>query len=272
MIKIKREYFKYEIFVKIKQCYFKPNINDILREINDGKNLQKNRMKLLKLDVNEGVAKILDHYYENLPLTDFEKRICLFDFNTILHFNDICDIKKFVNKTQVNILVLMYFDIEKIIKNIIKSRDIRISINNIHSYYVDGVFDNRLMNLSIEFNDILWNFTIPLFRKMYYKVFKTSNVLDENNKLYLNYDYEGVKECRTTFINLIKCSSIMRINTLFRKYITKTTIHYQKDNCQNLYKQYSNSNKEETIDKYIALFSNIDENKIKLLNKFYIEY
>lgn len=138
--------------------------------------------------------------------------------------------KNHIDKKLGNLIsrpVLFYMNIEECIYKCLNNQNICFSpkigdfayyIFNEKNYFWE--LDNRLLNVSMLFHDALWEFSIPLFNELYYKVFKTYEVLDEDDNLYLSYDdIDGVNELRRMYINLMKCSSIIDVNNMFRNSI-----------------------------------------------------
>ena len=159
-------------------------------------------------------------------------------------------------------------DIEILIKTFLKYQDVYFFRDYIYFYSEknEWIFDNRLFNLTFEFHDILWRFSIDNFKKLYSDIFKTNLFYDSSNIPYLerkylpNYDY-----CLFFLKNLMKCSSLYSILEIFKKYVRKSYprletllspyIDEDSNYQQNFLDSIMKSKNDEFYDKISSLFN-----------------
>ena len=230
--------------------------------------LKTNRKELYMRDPSQGVDVFLKHLeldtMSNVCM-NFEKRCILYDFNDDLSIDDITTVKKIaMNSKKINIFVLMYSNIEDWVKMYIKYCNITKG-GNINSYYVNQVYDNRLIVKTLQFSDDLWKLGITEFRYMYSKVFKTNDVR--------GIDYiDEYPELKRTLVNLMKCSSLKRINDMFLQNVEMTTKRKEKDSIMDkiFYNDCRKSSVMEYDDKLLALFDITYDDDIKKIESILI--
>jgi hypothetical protein len=247
--------------------YFKKSIQSQLEkyeDLQDFHELKNIRIEMYKRDVGDGIETYLRHlrlFSDKMVSANFERRCFLFDFSNDLSISEISLVKKIAMKSsRVNIFVLLYSDIETWIKNYIKLNNIK-SGGNMNSFYFNNVYDNRLIVTTMNLNDEIWNLGIQLFREMYSYVFRTNDVR--------GIDYlDQFPEIKRTLLNLIKCSSLKRINNMFLQNVKSQTRRKTRDSLdyRKIFNDFIKTDIMENDDKFLVLFdisSNDDIEKVE---------
>ena len=227
-----------------------------LKTTQDQYKLQKLRKEMLKFDVDKSLNSIT----EKSILTSIEKRVWNCDFNNTIELEDIYELKNSIKNSHLNLMSLFYCDIEDVIKNI--SKTIKYNPTYSHVFYSSGYFDNRLITTTMNFYDELWRLGLPIFKEVFDKIFGLSSPFIED-ELCFDLEYEGVKECKKIFTNLLKCSSIYYTNKLFKKNVIKTTQIEEEDDDYSLdfYNMSIKNTNIQFIDKIHTLFPHYEFEK-----------
>jgi hypothetical protein len=262
---------KHDLKVKFNKRFFKPTIEEqIDYKDSDIKKQKKLRNKLIITKPDEAINAAWKKYEYDMvrsSLTTIEIRTLLFDFEVEFSLKHLLIIQKIIdNSKELNRFVFMYYDIDKWIKyQFIKNNNI-VKGKNDTTYLVNGEFDNRLMNTTMVLYDVIWNIGINLFREAYLEIYRTNKIFDYYCNLLI---HQRPPELEMILNNLMKCSSLNKLNNILVNSVNNTCKLSQKDNseCRKIYKNQIEICKSETREKIRVLFDVEDENDIEIIFK-----